>query len=120
MDFDIITALVSVSNVIDLRIDITEFWWYLSERVARLIYYIQIIDFGKDVLIKSHTYFPVISSDCVPIFCNRNIEDIMTEKGETVKRLLDRDCVEFLVEDDVNSVVKDGPNSDEEDAANIS
>lgn len=40
----------------------------------------------------------------------RNIEDIMTEKGETVKRLLDSDCVEFFVEDKVSSVVNE-PNS---------
>lgn len=83
--------------------------------MTRLIYYFQRSNFGKDDLIKSHICFSVISSDCVPIFCNRNIEDIMTEKGETVKRLLDSDCVEFL-EDMVSSVVKDKPNSAKEDA----
>ena len=34
----------------------------------------------------------------------------MTEKGETVKRLLDSDCVEFFVDDKVSSVVNE-PNS---------
>ena len=78
--------------------------------MTQLIYYFHISNFGKDDLIKSHICFPVISSNCVLIFCNRNIEDIMTEKGETVKRLLDSDCVEFFVEDKVSSVVNE-PNS---------
>lgn len=37
----------------------------------------------------------------------------MTEKGETVKRLLDSDCVKFFVEDKVSSVVNE-PNSGED------
>jgi len=32
----------------------------------------------------------------------RNIEDILAEKGESVRRLSDSDSLEFLVEDMVN------------------
>ena len=37
---------------------------------------------------------------------HRNIEDILAEKGETVKRLSENDSLEFLVEDAMNKTDK--------------
>jgi len=39
---------------------------------------------------------------CILFLSHRNIEDILAEKGETVRRLSDSDSLEFLVEDMVN------------------
>jgi len=37
----------------------------------------------------------------------RNIEDILAEKGESVKRLSESDSLEFLVQDLVDKIGKD-------------
>lgn len=37
----------------------------------------------------------------------RNIEDILAEKGESIKRLSENDSLEFLVQDLVDKIEKD-------------
>ena len=46
---------------------------------------------------------------------HRNIEDILAEKGESVKRLSESDSVEFLVQDLVDKIEKDKQVDDDEE-----
>ena len=48
----------------------------------------------------------------------RNIEDILAEKGESVKRLAENDSLESLVKDLANRIEKGEPSKDEDDAQN--
>lgn len=45
---------------------------------------------------------------------NRNIEDILAEKGESVKRLTENDSLEFLVKDLANRIEKGKPREDKD------
>ena len=56
-----------------------------------------------------HYYFEA----CWMIFY-RNIEDILAEKGESVKRLTESDSLEFLVKDLANRIEKGKPSEDED------
>ena len=44
----------------------------------------------------------------------RNIEDILAEKGESVKRLTENDFLEFLVKDSANRIETGEPSEDED------
>ena len=44
----------------------------------------------------------------------RNIEDILAEKGESVKRLTENDSLEYLVKDLANRIEKGEPSKDED------
>lgn len=47
------------------------------------------------------------------VFC-RNIEDILAEKGESVKKLSESDSLEFLVQDLVDKIEKEKQAEDKE------
>jgi len=45
----------------------------------------------------------------------RNIEDILAEKGESIKRLSENDSLEFLVQDLVDKIEKDNQVEDDQE-----
>lgn len=45
----------------------------------------------------------------------RNIEDILAEKGESIKRLSENDSLEFLVQDLVDKIEKDKQVEDDQE-----
>ena len=47
---------------------------------------------------------------------HRNIEDILAEKGESVKRLTENNSLEFLVEDLANRIEKGKQREDEDNS----